>query len=147
MAINLILTKLDRIYGRIVGNACVKYRKQIFIGVGDIYPDGNLFQIFCQFEQTKIAFKLAILNLILSKLHRIHVRIVGNACVNYQNGLIYPDGQSYIHIYLCTAQLTDFEREMATIQTKQSATESKIMSIYNIQCSILMLLPMIYPIA
>ena len=42
-----------RIHGRIVGNACAKYRKQILIGVGDMHPDGICFQILCQFEQTK----------------------------------------------------------------------------------------------
>ena len=26
----------------------------MFISVGDIHPDGQNFQIFCQFEQTKI---------------------------------------------------------------------------------------------
>ena len=36
-------------------NACVNYQKQIFIGVGDIHPDGQHFQIFCQFAQTQIA--------------------------------------------------------------------------------------------
>ena len=35
-------------------NAYVKYQKPIFIGVGDIHPDGQNFQIFCQFEQTKM---------------------------------------------------------------------------------------------
>ena len=39
---NLIRTKLHRIYGMIVINACVKYRKQIFIGVGDIHPDRQI---------------------------------------------------------------------------------------------------------
>ena len=55
----------------IVVNACVNYQKQIFIGVGDINPvqypeemfigvgdinpDGQHFQIFCPFEQTKMA--------------------------------------------------------------------------------------------
>ena len=29
--------------------------KKIFIGVGDIYPDGQNTQIFGQFEQTKMA--------------------------------------------------------------------------------------------
>ena len=43
------------IHGRIEINACVNYRKQIFIGAGDIHPDGHHFQIFCQFEQTKMA--------------------------------------------------------------------------------------------
>ena len=38
----LILANLHRINGRIVGNACVKYRKQIFIGVGDIHLDGQI---------------------------------------------------------------------------------------------------------
>ena len=40
--LNLILTTLHRIHGRIVVNACVKYRKKIFIGVGDIPPDGQI---------------------------------------------------------------------------------------------------------
>ena len=64
---NLIQTKLHRINGRIVDNACVKilvqivinayekYWKKIFIGVEDMHPDGQNFQIFCQFEQTKLA--------------------------------------------------------------------------------------------
>ena len=51
---NWIRTKLHRIHGRIVVNTCVKYQKQVFIGVGDIYPDGQNVQIFCQFEQTKM---------------------------------------------------------------------------------------------
>ena len=42
---NLNLTTLHRIHGRIVVNACVKYRKKIFIGVGDMHPDGQNFQI------------------------------------------------------------------------------------------------------
>ena len=37
--LDLILTKPHTIHGRIVVNACVKYRKQIFISVGDIHPD------------------------------------------------------------------------------------------------------------
>ena len=32
---------IHRIHGRIVINACVKYRKKIFIGVGDNHPDGQ----------------------------------------------------------------------------------------------------------
>ena len=51
--LDLILTTLPMIHGRIVVNACVKYRKKIFIGVGDIHPEGQNFQILCQFEQTK----------------------------------------------------------------------------------------------
>ena len=50
--LNLILMTLHRIHGRVVVNACVKYRKKIFIGVGDMHPDGHNFQILCQFEQT-----------------------------------------------------------------------------------------------
>ena len=46
--------RLHRIHGRIVVNAYVKYRKPIFIDFGDIYPEGQNFQIFCQFEQTKM---------------------------------------------------------------------------------------------
>ena len=49
---NLILKKLHRIPGRIEVNACVKYLKKIFIGVGNINPVGQNFKIFCQFEQT-----------------------------------------------------------------------------------------------
>ena len=65
----------------------------MFTGVGDINPDGQHFQIFCQFEQTKI------LNWILTTLHWIHGRIVVNACVKYRKkifigvGDIHPDGQ------------------------------------------------------
>ena len=51
--LKLILTTLHRIHRRIVVNACVKHRKKIFIGVGDMHPDGQNFQILCQFEQTK----------------------------------------------------------------------------------------------
>ena len=39
--LNWILTTLNRIHGRIVINTCVKYLKKIFIGVGDIHPDGQ----------------------------------------------------------------------------------------------------------
>ena len=42
------------IHGRIVVNACVNYRKQIFIAVGDIYPDRKNIQIFCHFETSKM---------------------------------------------------------------------------------------------
>ena len=53
---NFIRTKLHRIQGRIVVNACVWYREEMFIDVGDIHPDRqNFIQIFCQFEQTKMA--------------------------------------------------------------------------------------------
>ena len=38
----------------IVVNACVEYQEEIVIGVGDTHPDGQHFQIFCQFEQTKM---------------------------------------------------------------------------------------------
>ena len=34
--------ELHRIHKRNVVNACVKYREQIFIGVGDIHPDGQI---------------------------------------------------------------------------------------------------------
>ena len=37
-----------------VVNACVQYPEEMFIDVGDINPDGQHFQIFCQFEQTKM---------------------------------------------------------------------------------------------
>ena len=48
--LNLMMTNLHRIYGRIVVDACVKYGKHLFIGVGDIHPDGHNFQIFCHFN-------------------------------------------------------------------------------------------------
>ena len=51
---NLIWTKLHMIHGRIVVNACVEYREDMFIGVVDIYPDGQHFPKNCQFEQTKM---------------------------------------------------------------------------------------------
>ena len=75
-----------------------KVSKQISIGVGDIHPDGQHFKIFCQFRQTKIGNKSAITTLILPKLHRIHGRIVVNACVKYREKMfigvwdIHPDG-------------------------------------------------------
>ena len=50
---NLIRTKLQRIHRRIVVNACVENREEMFINVGDIHPDGQHFQIFCQFKPTK----------------------------------------------------------------------------------------------
>ena len=48
MILNLILMTLRRIHGRIVINVCVKYREEMLIGVGDIHPDGQHFQIFCR---------------------------------------------------------------------------------------------------
>ena len=42
------------------------------------------FSIFCQFEQTKMVIESAILNFIWTKLHRIHGRIVVNACLEYR---------------------------------------------------------------
>ena len=51
--LNLIQMKLHRIHGSIVVNACATYWKKILIGVGDMHPDGQNFQILCQFEQTK----------------------------------------------------------------------------------------------
>ena len=38
-----------------VVNACVEYREEMFIGVGDIHPDGQHLQKKIQFEQTKMA--------------------------------------------------------------------------------------------
>ena len=52
---DLIRTELHRIQGKIVVNACVEIREEMFIGVGDIHPEGIHFQILCQFEQTKMA--------------------------------------------------------------------------------------------
>ena len=93
---NLILTKLHRIHGRIVVNAWVKYRKPIFIGVRDIQPEG---QNILSISAKKNGEKLTILNLVLTKLHRIHGRIVINVCLKYRKkifigiGDIHPDGQ------------------------------------------------------
>ena len=53
--LNMILTKIHKIPGKIKVNACVKYRKPIFIGVGDIYQNRQHFQIFGQFEKTKMS--------------------------------------------------------------------------------------------
>ena len=72
-----------------------------YIGVGDIYPDGQNFQIFCQFEKKKNGNKSAILNFIWTKLHRIYKRIIFKACVAYLEeicigvGDIYLDGQIF----------------------------------------------------
>ena len=60
------------------------------IDIYDIFPDGQNFQIFCQFEQTKMA--------ISRPFHRI---IVFKACVEYQEeicigvGDIHLDGQIF----------------------------------------------------
>ena len=67
--LNLIKMKLHRIHERIVVRDCAKYRKQIFIGVGDMHPDfSNIMSIWAN----KNGDKSAILNLILTTLHRIH---------------------------------------------------------------------------
>ena len=74
-----------------VVNACVQYRKQIFIDVGDIHLDRQHFQINCQFEQTKMAISRPF----------FHGRIVVNACVQYPEEMfigvvdIYPNGQHF----------------------------------------------------
>ena len=34
--------------------ACVQYREEMLIGVGDINPDGQHFQIFCQFDKQQV---------------------------------------------------------------------------------------------
>ena len=52
--LKFIWTKLYRIHKMIVVNACVEDQEEMFIGVGDIHPDGQHFQIFCQFEQIKM---------------------------------------------------------------------------------------------
>ena len=35
-----------------------KVSEKIFVGVGDIHPDGQHFQILCQFKQTKMISQL-----------------------------------------------------------------------------------------
>ena len=89
--LNLILTKLHRIHRRIVVNACVYYQKQIFIGVGDIYLDRNFFKYFVNLSKQN-SNKSAILNFILTKLYRIHKRIVLKACVEYQEEICIDVG-------------------------------------------------------
>ena len=80
--LNLILATLHTKHGRIVVNACAKYRKKIFIGVGDMHPAGQHFQILCQFEQTKW-WLVGHFEFDPDNFHRIHGRIVLNACVKY----------------------------------------------------------------
>ena len=79
--LNFIRTKLHWNHGMIVVNACVEYKEEMFIGVGDIYPDGQNFQIFCQFEQTKMAINRPFWIWSGQKVHRIHKGMVINACV------------------------------------------------------------------
>ena len=73
--------------------------KKIFIGVGDIHPDGQNFPNMFSIWANKNDDKSAIMNLMRTKLHRIHGRIVVNACVEYLEemyigvGDIHPDGQ------------------------------------------------------
>ena len=102
---NLILLKLHMINRRMVVNACVEYREKMFIGVGDIHPDGQHFQIFCQFEQTKMVINRLFLILIRMKLHRIHGRIVinafhgrmvVNACVEYREEMFIGVGDIHL---------------------------------------------------
>ena len=87
-----------------VVNACVQYPEEMYIGVGVIYSDGQHFQIFCQFEPTKMVTSRPLVNWILTTLHRIHGWMVVNACEQYQEemfigvGDIYPDGQHFQNI-------------------------------------------------
>ena len=39
----------------VVVNACAEYWVKMIIGIGDIHPDGQIFQTFCEFEEIKIA--------------------------------------------------------------------------------------------
>ena len=83
-----------------VVNTCIEYREEMFIGVGDIHPDGQLSHIL-SISANKNGDKSAIFNLILTALHRIHGRIVINACVKYRKkifigfGDIHLDGQIF----------------------------------------------------
>ena len=79
--LNLILTKLHRIHGKIVVNACVKYWKPKFIGVWRYSSGRTKFSNILSLWANKNCEKSTILNLILTKLHRIHGRIVVNLCV------------------------------------------------------------------
>ena len=97
--LNLIRTKLHRIHQGMVINACVEYRKEIFIGVRDIHPDGQNFQIFCQFEQTKMVISRPFWIWSWRNFTGFIGRIVIKACVKYRKkifigvGDIHPDGQ------------------------------------------------------
>ena len=99
--VNLILTLLHRIHGRIVVHACIKCWKQILIGFGDIHPEGQIFQIFGQFWANNNGNKSTILNLIQMKLHRIHGSIAVNDCAKYWKkiligvGDMHPDRQNF----------------------------------------------------
>ena len=99
--LNLILKKLHRIHGKIVVNACVKYWKPIFIGVGRYSSGRTKFLNILSIWANKNGEKSTILNLILKKLHRIHGRMVVNACVEFLEemfigvGDIYPDGKHF----------------------------------------------------
>ena len=89
--VNLILTKLHRFHGRMVVNACVEYREEMFIIVGDIHPDRHIFKYFLNLSKQN-SNKSAILNLIMTKLHRIYGRIVINVCVKYRNKIFISVG-------------------------------------------------------
>ena len=90
-----------RIHGRILINACVKYQKQIFIGVRDIHADGQNFSNILSIGANKNGEKSTILNLILNFFYSIHGANVVNACVKYRKqicigvGYIHPDGQNF----------------------------------------------------
>ena len=96
--LNLILTTLHMIHRRIVGNACAKYRKKIFIGVGDMHLNRQHFQILCYLCKQN-GDKSAISNLILKTLHKIHgrkslmlVQIIREK-IFIGVGDMHPDGQ------------------------------------------------------
>ena len=98
--LNLILTNLHRIHGRIVVHACVEYMEEIVIGVRDIHPDQQNYQIFCQFKKTKMAINRPFW--IWSR--RNFTGFMVNACVEYQEeiligvGDIHLDGQHFSNI-------------------------------------------------
>ena len=85
----------------IVVNACVNYQKQIFIGVGRYKSGRTTFSKNLSIKANTNSDKSAILNLILTSLHRIHWRIVINSCVKYRKkifigvGDMHPDGQNW----------------------------------------------------
>ena len=66
--LNLILMTLHRIHGRIVLNACLKYQKKIFIGVGDMHPNRQFFFKYYVNLSKQNGYKSAILNVNVPRL-------------------------------------------------------------------------------
>ena len=69
---------LHMIHRRIVIHACVKYRKQIFIGVGDIHPDGQISNRRTEpksLSPTKFVFLMGDNKLIVVNMHKFNSKL------------------------------------------------------------------------